>query len=68
MLEEICPETSIVAYLCNDPRVSTLRCISDSLRPVSACLWHPDVPPGNSYGTVHISGMYHVLEALLPLV
>lgn len=68
MLEEICPKRNLVAYLCNDPRVSTLRCISYSLRPVSACLWHPNVPPGNSYGTVHISGMYYLLEALLPLV
>lgn len=42
-----------------------LRCISDSLHPVSACLWHPDVPPRDSHGAIHIPGLHHLLEALL---
>lgn len=50
-------------------RVSTFpRSIFGSIRPLSACLWYPNVPGGDGHGTVHISRVHHLLEILLPLV
>lgn len=74
--KKTCKKNTSIMDVCEVPRLAIqcilvylsyfpLRCVSDSLHPVSTCLWHPHVPPGDSHGTVHVSRVHHLLEALL---
>lgn len=66
---QYCEHTSCVALSHQISLDKTFpRSIFGSIRPLSACLWYPNVPGGDGHGTVHISRVHHLLEILLPLV